>query len=390
VKSRVVHNYYGFQIFFPLLIWVPIFYEFQRRTGLSDTEIFNIQSIYYLVFSALEIPTGFFADKKGYRASLILGAIILVAANIVPVALTTFIWSLLHWCLIALSRALISGAASAYLYDFLDARGERDEYRAIEGRARALTLVARVVAWSAAGFLMEWNLSSPYILTAAAATLSVWFAMRLPADAPSKGPKHSAKSGPRFPPMSVVLVLVMLQGVGIFVFNRITQVNMYQPLLKERDFAVETFGAIMAAMTIVEAYGAAHTSWLQKRMQDVTAVTLLTLIIGASLVLVGLSGQTGALVGLMIFAWASGVAFPVQRQLLNDVIPDRRWRATLLSVESIVDRLFSAVLAWAAGIYVFAGQASLFLVAASILFIMLTGCIYATLRFNRSFPGPSR
>ena len=60
---RLIRRYYIFQFLFSMLFWAPIFFEFQKRLGLSDGEIFRIQSLYYLAFCFLEIPTGFFAER---------------------------------------------------------------------------------------------------------------------------------------------------------------------------------------------------------------------------------------------------------------------------------------------------------------------------------------
>ena len=78
--SRVVRLYIAFQFFFNLLLWVPIFYTFQRQMGLSDPQIFGIQSIYYVAFCLFEIPTGYIADRFGFRCSMLLGAAMLTAA----------------------------------------------------------------------------------------------------------------------------------------------------------------------------------------------------------------------------------------------------------------------------------------------------------------------
>src|SRR3954469_13469185 len=82
---RVVYSTYGFQLFFGLLLWTPIFYEYQKRIGLSDPQIFGIQSIYYVAFCLLELPTGILADRFDYRHSMFAGAAVLVVANLLPV-----------------------------------------------------------------------------------------------------------------------------------------------------------------------------------------------------------------------------------------------------------------------------------------------------------------
>ena len=44
------------------MLWLPIFYAYQRQLGLSDAQIFGIQSLYYVAFCLMEIPTGMAAS----------------------------------------------------------------------------------------------------------------------------------------------------------------------------------------------------------------------------------------------------------------------------------------------------------------------------------------
>ena len=41
-RRRVIWLYCGFQFFFSLLFWVPVFYAYQKRIGLTDPQIFSI------------------------------------------------------------------------------------------------------------------------------------------------------------------------------------------------------------------------------------------------------------------------------------------------------------------------------------------------------------
>lgn len=82
--KRVIRLYYGFTFLFSLLLWVPIFYEFQQRVGLSEGQIFSLQSLYYFAFCLFEIPTGYVSDRFGHRASLRLGGVLLAFGNMLP------------------------------------------------------------------------------------------------------------------------------------------------------------------------------------------------------------------------------------------------------------------------------------------------------------------
>lgn len=357
--KKVVRLYYGFQFFFPLLLWLPVFYEYQKRMGLSDPQIFSIQSLYYIAFCLLEIPTGFVADFWGCRRSMRLGAGVLVVSNLIPVFFTGYSGFLAHFILVAVSRSLISGAANAYIYDYLKSRGAAEDYKRVEGNARAYGLAGKVVCWAGIGAVMQWHLTLPYWLTAFCALASFIIAGKLPeltgvpalrgaAPAPNGGGRVWTGFRDYFGPVlrilgnSPFLVILMFQGTGVFALAHICQVNLYQPVLGAKSFSVVSFGWIMSVMTVFEAVGSAYHSWTRRFLSDLMAVFALTVVIALSFSLMAVSGKAGTMAGLFIFAYATGLSYPLQRQLLNDAIPDSRYRATLLSIESIIDRAICA------------------------------------------------
>ncbi len=382
-SKTIIRLYYAFQFFFSLLIWVPIFYRYQREIGLSDQQIFSIQSIYYIFFCFLEIPTGLIADLWGHRRCLIAGALTLVLSNLLPIFLQNYSGFLFHFLSIALARSFISGASSAYLYNFLASQNQTAEYKQIEGSARAYGLIGKVICWAAVGWLMAWHLTLPYWLTVFAASLSLVFAYLLPNQLSlqfieSKAEKNKISlltqlsEALRALLNSPILFLIMLQGIAIFVLARIGQVNLYQPILESRSFGLESFGPIMSAMTIFEAIGSARPRWIRKWMSDLNAVFFLTAVMAVSLGLMAWGTQVSIVILFCIFSYATGLSFPVQRQLLNDAISNSSFRATIMSFESIIDR---AVCAWTAslmGAYLSAGQLNHFLtLSMEVTFIVL-------------------
>ena len=354
--ASVCRRYTCFQFFFNLLLWVPIFYSVQRKMGLTDPQIFGIQSIYYMVFCALEVPTGFIADRFGYRFSMLLGASVLVAANLLPVAQQNYTGFLIHFLAIALARSLISGASSAYMYEYLQAQGAGDQYKKVEADARFYSLIGRIAAWTVVGWLMTWQLTSPYWLSAINAAIALIIGLTMPSVVAKAGSTAKQSVGAYTKLVSGRLFLLMLQGVGIFVMVRILQVNLYQPILTARSFDVTTFGWSMSLMTGFEALGSKAAPYLRSKIDDMRVVTLSTIVLGASLGLVAAFGQVGTLIGFCCFSFAAGVAFPVQKQLLNDAITDSRMRATVLSMESILDRACCAVAVLPLGSLVAAGR----------------------------------
>jgi MFS family permease len=388
--KRVVVLFYGFQFFFSALWWLPVFYEYQKLIGLSDPEIFEIQSIYYIAFCLLEIPTGVFADRVGHRRSMHLGAVVLVIANLLPIFAQNYTGFMAHFLFIALSRSLISGASSAYIYEYLHRHSTLDYYKQIEGRARAYSLLGKVALWAAIGPLMEWHLTLPYWLTTGSAIIAVAISCFLPGFHEEAPPEPDGgelwvhtwnRLGERFWGLftrlraSPYLVFLMLQGIGIFVLSRVCQVNLYQPIMNDKGFSLASFGLVMSLMTVFEAIGSYKPDWLRRYLSDLNAVYILTAVMAMSLGLIAFSGWIATLILFCLFSLAAGLSFPIQRKLVNDAIPDSQYRATLLSVESIVDRAANAWIAMLIGSYLADGRLNDFLLfsnalAMAVIFIL--------------------
>ncbi|GAA2663798.1 MFS transporter [Streptomyces lunalinharesii] len=362
---RIIRLNNTFQLLFNLLWWMPVFYAYQRQAGLSDGQIFGIQSIYYIAFCLFEIPTGLVADRLGARNCLRAGAVVMTAANLAPLLAATYTGFLAHFLAIAAGRSLTSGAASAYLYDSLRAHGAGEHYLKAEGQARAWGLGAKVLCWPLVGPLMHLAHGAPYALSAISAAGSVVCAVVLPGRAPSP-PMAGARRHPtalrdattalRTLRATPWLALAMVQGVAVFTLSRICQVNLFQPVLLDHGIGEGAHGAVLAAMTVAEAVASARPQWLTARLRPASWVTLLSLAMAGTLAGLALGGPWTVILLLCLFAAVCGFTYPLQRKLVNDAIPPDAPRATLLSVESIVDRAVCALAAVAAGAYLEAGR----------------------------------
>ncbi|MFE3498030.1 MFS transporter [Streptomyces sp. NPDC059175] len=398
---RIIRLNNGFQLLFNLLWWMPVFYAYQRDAGLSDGQIFGIQSIYYIAFCLFEIPTGVVADRIGARNCLRAGAVVMTAANLMPVLAPSYPGFLLHFLAIAAGRSLTSGAASAYLYDGLHAAGAGDHYLRAEGTARALGLAAKVVCWPLVGPLMVLAPHTPYVLSAASAAGSLACALALPRLAPrgtGAGPRREerqraaflrdAGAAVRCLRASPWLAVVMVQGVAVFTLSRICQVNLFQPILLDHGIAESTHGTVLAAMTVAEAVASARPQWLSSRLSPAAWVSVLSVALAATLAGAAVGGPWSVVVMLCVFAAITGFVYPVQRKLMNDAIPPDAPRATLLSVESIVDRGVCALAAVAVGAYLAAGRLDALLWQSAAATCVLILAIHLVLRRRTGAPAP--
>ncbi len=388
--KRLFFLFNAFQFFFSLLLWVPIFYEYQKRIGLNDAEIFHIQSLYYIVFCLLEIPTGYLADWLGYRLCLILGSATLIIANVWVPFTPSYEGFLFHFILIALARSFVSGASSAYLYETLHQQSALDQYKEAEGKARSYSLIGKVICWALVGPIMQFHLTLPYWLTAINAAIGLYFAFALP-ETKFNGEKKRANILEIFSILfsNPYLLLIMFQGVALFVLARICQVNLFQPILENKGFSVVSYGMVMALMTIFEALGSFRSSWVRKYLNDLNAVFIFTLAIGISFYFMSLNHFYGidlkyvTLAALCLFSYVIGISFPIQRQLMNQAIPDPRLRASLLSSESIIDRGVNSIVASGLGVALQSGNLLIFLRQSAMVSVSSVLVIAMLIRYTR-------
>src|SRR5688572_26272139 len=103
---------------------------------MSFTAIMVLQSIFSATIVVFEFPSGYVADRVGYRASLLIGAAFWTIGWSVYGFGTTFAAMVVAEVLLGIGLSFTSGADSALLYVSV-APDQRASYLHWEGRVRA-------------------------------------------------------------------------------------------------------------------------------------------------------------------------------------------------------------------------------------------------------------
>jgi len=395
--KKFVNLYYIYQTFFNLLLIIPIFYEVQKIAGISDKSIYNIQSIYYIAFILLEIPSGFFADICGRKKSLIISAMLLLFSNFLPIFIRNELGFLLHFLIIAVARSLNSGTASAILYNFLNQKNCQADFKKIEGNARSYALIGRFIAWPMTGYLLVYNFNLPFIITAVFISISLGSILLLKVEEEDQKDQNSdlkntnnifesfqlIKNNLRKNPL---LILIMVQGTGFFVLQRIGLLQLAQPLLKSKDFSVESFGILLSVATMFEALAAKNSYRIKTLIKDdKKSVFILTIFLAFIFVTLGNTNKVATVPILFIFSFFCGLIFPIQKQLLNDNINLEKFRATLISIESIIQRIVAALITFIIGVILDKNDVSLLFNGIGVAIILVITINYVLLiKINRT------
>jgi MFS family permease len=154
-----------------------------------------------LALTALEVPTGWLADRLGHRTSLLAGSLLQVAGMLlcwlgrgIPGLLAASLF-------VALGDAFRSGADQALLYRSCAALGRDGDFQPIEAKARALQLAAMVVLILAGGAIVQtWGFAIGWMVETAvsAVGLAIACAMVEPGSAmvePAARVDHTAPHG---------------------------------------------------------------------------------------------------------------------------------------------------------------------------------------------------
>jgi MFS family permease len=354
--ARDLRLFYLFRLLSTSYLWVPISQVFAASRGLSLVAYMLLNTVYSAVVILTEVPTGALADRLGRRATMMAGAVAMVAACLTFAAAEGFVGFAVATGLAALSMTLCSGADSAYLFDLLNDFGRGHEYPHREGTASAWHQAGQALAFLAGGLLAGRSLVLPYLVTAGVASVAFFVALFMregprPQGANLLAPREyvaHARGAFQLVRSRGALVWAIGYSSVVFVLLRATE-HVYQPYLRASGWSVAETGVIYAAVYLVAAAVAHNFGALRRWLAESTLIWMLlgTLIV-TFLILGNIAGPL-ALVVMGIQNAANGLYSPLSKLLIQREIPDSERRATVLSVESMTRRLAYGLFAPAIG-----------------------------------------
>ena len=322
------------------IVVMPAIVPVYRQAGLSATEIMLVQAIFSAAGLAFEVPSGFLADVAGRRRALLLG-MGAQALAMVGYGVARGFWTFAAAeVALAFAYSLLSGTASAILFDSLRAAGDEERYHRMEGRAEALTRLGTAVAAILGGFLAVVSLRLPFAVNAATA-LAGCFIVRSLVEPPRE---RLAGHTPLRELLTVSFAALrdrrlqgtMLLSAALFATG-ITGIWGYFLRLTGAGISVAAYGLYFAAFQAASAVGAATSARISGLLGRKGSVALLG-IVPATLVACAADGSWRPLLLTPLASAAWGFSTPFLLELLNKNIASDR-RATVLSVSAMLGRV---------------------------------------------------
>lgn len=285
-----------------------------------------------IALTALEIPTGWLADRYGHRASLITGSLLQIAGMLcawlgvgVPGVLASSL-------LIACGDAFRSGADQALLYRSCVALSRESDFQRIEARTRALQLAALVVMVLAGGAIVEaWGFDIGWIVETAFSVAGLAIACAF-VEPPAANDESSDSGGNGRADLKTLVAAIVPAAFLVSVASAATF------LTQAGDLAPVGMTALVAAMTLAEAGGAAFAA----RVRATIRLPLILAGAGTVVTIAALLQPAIFLPAAIVLCFLEGLALPVRASLIQHHARDEV-RARAASIASACDKLLATI-----------------------------------------------
>ena len=344
-RKSNIWKLYLFKILHGFFISIPIIVLFWQENGLSMFQVMILQALFAVSVIALEVPSGYFADRYGRRKSLVLASVFATLGMTGYSLGHGFLGFLAAEILWAVGVSLVSGADSAMFYDTLVEIGEEDRYKEMWGKASSYYMFSAAGAAVLGGFLADINLRLTFFAQIP------FFAAMIPLAYSLKEPEHHREVGDREKETMKTVVkdvfrrpkLRNLIMYGAFIYAALqTAFWFYQPYFKLTGLDIASFGLIYACFNIVSATSSNYAHRIEGKLGKTASLSLLFVLITASLLLMSNLILKISFIFIGLQQFVRGFSKPVMSDYVNKIVKSDN-RSTILSTQSLLGRVFQAL-----------------------------------------------
>jgi len=337
---------------FPMAILTVFQHE---QLGLTVAEVMLVQATFAGALALLEFPSGYLADRIGYRLTMIVASIVAIVSWVVYCFAIGF-WSVVvAEVLMGASLSLVSGTHSAMLYESLEDQGKADDFARWFGRSRFYGQMAEGSAALIAGLLFATSVLLPFQLMVVVWCINLGIAIVMvePCYAkhtPEKPAAHIRKliafvvrGAPRLRALFGVGVMI---GVANFI-----PVWLVQLYAVDADVPISWLGPIWAVANYVVALGSLASERVGQRVGMLNVLAGCCGLIALGYFGMGLTYAWWGFIFYFAFNLSRGLSGPLLAHAEQELIPSGD-RAGLVSMRSLLFRVAFILLGPMAGLLV--------------------------------------
>lgn len=335
-----------FQNLIPAYVIERLFYQEQ---GMTVQMVVYCEIVYAIAILLFEIPSGVLADKIGRKKLVVISCILQCFEFFALVHANTF-W---HFAIITFSSgigaALSSGAFNALLYDSLKNGNRESEFERICGTMNAMEFTAALVAALCGSYLaVKFGFTFNYWLSTGSALITVISSLLL------------------YEPLSQINLerrityrQIITTGFSFFKSNRtVFKICMnaiviaacvgyidefWQLYLEQISFPIIYFGIILSVICIGSILGSMFSTKLLKYIKRTNVLIGASFLCGFGILISVIVQSIIGVFGLIVAISMVALINPLVMGYLHHHADDEA-RATIESISSLLERIFSIVL----------------------------------------------
>ena len=341
MKNKKVNIYILFAIVFlqGFVFYGPVATLYRQARGLSMYDIFLIESISWILMIVFEVPWGWFADRFGYKKTLIIANFVFFISKFVFFAADTFWLFLLERILIALAIAGITGCDIALMYCSI----EEDKATRIFGRYDAFAHAGFLFAALMSSAIVAQSLDSTAYYTIFPYGLAAILALFLnDKDVQVKEKPQLRRSIKAALSNKQILVLIISVALMREVVQAVS-VFLNQPQYLRSGIDVKYFGLLVALMQVVRLISARADSFSNRFGQTRTLGGMYTLIALSCLILIYTTNPFLSVLSVLMMCGGAALIGPIAMEVQNKAITVAD-RATILSLYAMTGDIVSAAI----------------------------------------------
>jgi MFS family permease len=323
-----------------------------RQVNFGVTQIMLLQGVFGVAMLLFEFPSGYLADRIGYRRCLIIAALLWTLAWPIYGYATSWAQVAAAELLLGVGMAMVSGCDTALLYESLLADGREQEFARWSGRQTFYGQVAEGCAALVAGLLFAAAVQLPFLAQAGASAIGLVLAIGLvepQRERPGFGDgvtqikamlRHVARENPE---LRAVFFAAIVLGLASFLPVWTVQLYAVDAGMPETwlgpMWAIANFCVAIGALLSHRLFASRSTAWI-------TAVC--TALIVAGYLGLGLSHTLWGVGFYFCLTSMRGLQHPALSHREQRLVPSRD-RAGFVSLRSMVFRLGFVVVGPAVG-----------------------------------------
>lgn len=372
--QKNINKFYIYKAFTGMFFFVPIMVLFWQDNGLSLTRVMLLQSIYSISTVVLEVPSGYFADIFGRKKTLLIATFTSLLAMFSYSLGHSFNHFVIAEVFFAISVSFTSGTLSAFVFDTLKDIGGEREYKKVWGNVIFFGMIAMGISNALGSLIATIDLRYTFYCSLPFFVLMIPFIFSM--EEPQRHQLVLRKGYVKelFSIIKIAVVhnkrlrWIMVYSGVIYAFNQ-SSLWLYQPYFQLSGLDITYFGVVFASFQIVSAFSAKFAHKIERSLGPNYSLIMLTFLVGISYLLMShfifLFSFTFCFIQQFVRGFKSIVVTDYINQLTSSDM-----RATVLSAESFIGRLFYAMI-----IPIFGLIADIYSVKQSLLIMGITALI---------------